>query len=277
MAHLGPSAACTAFTALSAWAAAHSTARPHIRRRTVLAALAMALAQVSTGSLNDVIDRDADRIHQPYKPIARAQVSTGAALAFAISTGLGSLAVAAACGREARRLMAVGLASGWAYDLGLRVLPASFVPFVVGIATVPMLGPTAVGVRPIRPRLMMAMAGLLGLGLHLANGGPDVIGDRRAGRRSLPVLLGGEGSRRGSHAALTGAALLSVASSRGPSRPAALGGALAGLLLLLLDRTATGSQRRDGQYPFVLPVLAAAAVAGGWLLGAAEPAPGPAS
>ncbi|MGA9775010.1 MAG: UbiA family prenyltransferase, partial [Candidatus Dormiibacterota bacterium] len=181
VAHLGPSAACTAFTTLSAWAAARSTAPPHWRRRTLLAGCAMALAQVSTGSLNDVADREADRLHQPYKPIAKGQVSTGAALAFALSTGFGSLLLALQCGRGAAKVMAVGLASGWAYDLGLRRTPLSGLPFLVGIATVPLLGPSALQVPPVRPRMLMAMAGLLGVGLHLANGGPDVVRDRAAG------------------------------------------------------------------------------------------------
>ncbi|MGC8473211.1 MAG: hypothetical protein ACP5PW_02230, partial [Candidatus Dormibacteria bacterium] len=70
-AHPGPSLACTAFTALSGWAAARAEGLGGSRTPTLLAALAMALAQVSTGSLNDVADHRADRIHQPYKPIPR--------------------------------------------------------------------------------------------------------------------------------------------------------------------------------------------------------------
>jgi 4-hydroxybenzoate polyprenyltransferase len=268
-AHLGPSLACTAFTALSGWAAGRAEGGGGSRTPAYLASLAMALAQVSTGSLNDVADHRADRIHQPYKPIPRGQVTRPAVLAFALGTGAGSLLVAALAGRRAFRVMALGLASGWSYDLWLRRTPLSWAPFAVGIGTVPLLGPAALGLPPVRPRLLMAMASLLGLALHLANGGPDAARDRAAGRRSLPVLLGVRGSRLGAHATLTGAAAVSVLSSPRAARGWALRGAGAGLGLLAVDRVLLEAERRPGQYPFVLPVLAAGAIAGGWLVGAA--------
>lgn len=267
-AHLGPSLACTAFTALSGWAAQRAGGGGS-RGPALLASLAMALAQVSTGSLNDVADHRADLIHQPYKPIPRGRVTRPAVLLFALGTGAGSLLVAALAGRRALRVMALGLASGWSYDLWLRRTPLSWAPFAVGIGTVPLLGPAALGLPPVRPRLLMTMAGLMGLALHLANGGPDAERDRAAGRSSLPVVLGVRGSRLAAHAILTGAAALSVASSKGPALRWAGPGAGAGLGLLALDRAVLEAERRPGQYPFVLPVLAAGAIAGGWLLGAA--------
>jgi 4-hydroxybenzoate polyprenyltransferase len=268
-AHLGPSLACTAFTALSGWAAARAGGGRGPRTPAFLAPLAMALAQVSTGSLNDVADHRADVIHQPYKPIPRGEVTRPAVLAFALGTGAGSLLVASMAGTKALRIMALGLTSGWSYDLWLRRTPLSWAPFAVGIGTVPLLGPAALGLPPVRPRLLLAMAGLLGVALHLANGGPDAARDRAAGRRSLPVLLGVRGSRLGAHATLTGAAALSVASSPDAARGWALRGAGAGLGLLAVDRAVLAAERRPGQYPFVLPVLAAGAIAAGWLVGAA--------
>jgi 4-hydroxybenzoate polyprenyltransferase len=268
-AHLGPSLACTAFTALSGWAAARAGGGRGPRIPAFLAPLAMALAQVSTGSLNDVADHRADVIHQPYKPIPRGEVTRPAVLAFALGTGAGSLLVASMAGTKALRIMALGLTSGWSYDLWLRRTPLSWAPFAVGIGTVPLLGPAALGLPPVRPRLLLAMAGLLGVALHLANGGPDAARDRAAGRRSLPVLLGVRGSRLGAHATLTGAAALSVASSPDAARGWALRGAGAGLGLLAVDRAVLAAERRPGQYPFVLPVLAAGAIAAGWLVGAA--------
>lgn len=272
-AHLGPSLACTAFTVLSGWAAARSQGLRRWRVRAALAAGAMALAQISTGSLNDVADHEADRLHQPYKPIPRGEVARPAVLAFALSTGAGSILAAALAGPRALRVMAVGLMSGWSYDLWLRRTPLSWAPFLVGIAQVPLLGPAALGLPPVRPRMLTAMAGLLGVALHLANGGPDAAADRAAGRRSLPVLLGVRGSRLGAHATLTGAAAVSVASSRGAARRWAVRGAAAGLALLAADRGLMEAERRPGRYPFVLPVLAAGAIAGGWLVGAAAADP----
>ncbi len=163
----------------------------------------------------------------------------------------------------------VGLANGWAYDAGMSRTPMSFVPFVGGIIAVPWVGTAAVGARARKPVWMTAIAGLLGLGLHLANGGPDVQRDRVAGRRSLPVLLGDSRSRDGAHLALTGATALVVASAPVSGRRSSWLGAAACLGLLAWDRCQASNLRNPGHHPFVLPVLAAGALSAGWLSGAA--------
>ncbi|HUY54131.1 MAG TPA: UbiA family prenyltransferase [Candidatus Nanopelagicaceae bacterium] len=278
VAHPGPAAACTALTAMAGWSAARQSAGPPVgwRHRLLLATSAMFLAQISTGSLNDFFDRASDELHQPYKPIPRRDLTAAQALAFSLSTGAGSLLLAARCGRPALKTMAFGLASGWAYDAGLDRRPESWLPFLTGIATVPWLGPVAVGVEVPRPWFTVAIGGALGVGLHLANGGPDIERDRLAGRRSLPVLLGPRRTRLGTHLALTVAAALVVASSPGRGRHLARAGALACLGLLGADRLVAKPGRGPGQHPFVLPVLGAGCLAGGWLCGAAREGGGPA-
>ncbi|MHB1526255.1 MAG: UbiA family prenyltransferase [Candidatus Dormibacteria bacterium] len=272
VAHPGPAAACTALTGMAGWSSAQRAGSPPRgwRRRLLLASAAMFLAQISTGSLNDVFDRRADAIHQPYKPIPRHALSPAQALMFSLGSGSGSLALAAECGPGALRTMAFGLASGWAYDAGLDRRPVSWFPFLSGIASVPWLGPVAVGVEVPRPRLTVAIGGLLGVGLHLANGAPDIERDRLAGRRSLPVLLGPRRTLLGTHLALTIAAAIVVASTKGRGRSLARGGAVACLGLLGVDRLRAGRGRGAGQHPFVLPVLGAGCLAAGWLIGAAR-------
>jgi 4-hydroxybenzoate polyprenyltransferase len=229
----------------------------------------MLLAQVSTGSLNDFVDREADAIHQPYKPIPSQQVSASQALGMALGAGAGALALAASCGPAALGVMGVGLASGWAYDLGLSRTPASWLPFTAGIVTVPRLGPAAIGARVPRPILTTALSGLLGLGLHLANAGPDIARDQAAGRRSLPVLLGPRLTRAGSHLALTVAALAVAATAPPRGARLARAGAASCLGLLVADRWLASPTRTSGRHPFVLPVLAAECLASGWLAGPA--------
>jgi 4-hydroxybenzoate polyprenyltransferase len=192
-------------------------------------------------------------------------VSPPAALAFALATGLFATLVATWAGSSVGGLMTLGLACGWAYDLRLSGTPLSFLPFVAGIVTVPWVGTAAVGARPRRALLMSVIAGLLGLGLHLANGGPDAGRDRQAGRRSLPALLGGDRSRVLTHTILTAAALLVVSSSPSGQRRKPWLSAMACLGILALDRHHDRTQRAPGEHPFVLPVLAAGVLAAGWL------------
>jgi 4-hydroxybenzoate polyprenyltransferase len=273
--HPGPSAVCTLVTAISGWSAWRQTPRKETpsgswAARLAAASAAMTFAQMSTGVLNDAFDAPWDRIHQSYKPIAAGAVPRHRAWLIGIACGFASMALASRAGTRALRLMVLGLASGWAYSLGLSRTPMSFLPFASGLATVPLLGPAAVEVRlPSQAQAAVLAAGL-GVGLHLANGGPDIERDRLAGRRSLPVLLGEGGSRRASHA-LLGASALAVAVSAPPSgRGWAWTGSGLAAALVLADWLAPRSVRSRGEHPFVVPTLAGGIVACGWLLGHAQ-------
>ncbi|HVB53611.1 MAG TPA: UbiA family prenyltransferase [Candidatus Acidoferrales bacterium] len=273
--HPGPSAVCTAVTTVAGWSAwrqADPRARPagYWPVRLVCGSAAMALAQVSTGVLNDAFDAPWDRLYQQYKPIASGAVSRREAWLIGLTCGGASLLFAWLAGARALRLMLWGLGSGWSYSLGLSRTPLSFLAFASGLATVPLLGPAAVGVAlPYQGQAAVLAAGL-GLGLHLANGEPDIERDRLAGRRSLPVLLGEAGSRRASHLLLGAGALAVVVGSPSRGRRWAWGGAGTCAALVLADRRGPRSDRSRGDHPFVIPVLAGGALAVGWLLGRAR-------
>jgi 4-hydroxybenzoate polyprenyltransferase len=230
----------------------------------------MALAQMSTGVLNDAFDAPWDRIHQRYKPIAAGTVPRRRAWLIGIASGMGSIALAHRAGSRPLRLMLLGLGSGWAYSLGLSRTPVSFLPFATGLATVPLLGPAAVGVRLASTGQEAVLAAGLGVGLHLANGGPDIERDRMAGRRSLPVILGEAGSRRASHMVLGGGALAVAVSAPRPGRAWAWLGSGLAAALVVADSLVPRSVRSRGEHPFVIPTLAGGAVACGWLLGRAR-------
>jgi len=269
--HPGPSLVCTAVTTVAGWSASR---QPDPLRCTSdrwplklgWASAAMAFAQVSTGVLNDAFDAPWDRLWQPYKPIARGVVPRHQAWLIGFGCGGASLLCARRAGVPAFRLMLLGLGSGWSYSLGLSRTPLSFLPFAAGLATVPLLGPAAVGVDlPARGQVALLAAGL-GLGLHLANGGPDIEQDRRAGRRSLPVLLGDGGSRCASQLLLSAGAVVVGLGSPERGRGWARGGAGACAALVLADRIWPGRSRAHGGHPFVIPTLAGGALAVGWLL-----------
>lgn len=273
--HPGPSAVCTLVTAISGWSAwrqrpAKETPPGSWAARLAAASAAMAFAQMSTGVLNDAFDAPWDRIHQSYKPIAAGVVPRRRAWLIGIACGFASLALARRAGTRALRLMLLGLASGWGYSLGLSRTPISFLPFASGLATVPLLGPAAVEVRlPAQGQVAVLAAGL-GVGLHLANGGPDIERDRLAGRRSLPVLLGEGGSRRAGHVLLAAGALAVAVSAPRSGRGWAWTGSGLAAALLLADQRAPRSVRSRGEHPFVVPTLAAGAVACAFLLGRAR-------
>jgi 4-hydroxybenzoate polyprenyltransferase len=273
--HPGPSAVCTLVTTIAGWSAwrqADPLDRPAGRWPAKLAgaSAAMALAQISTGVLNDAFDAPWDRLYQSYKPIATGAVPRRHAWLIGLACGGASLICARAAGVRPLRLMLLGLGSGWSYSLGLSRTPISFLPFASGLATVPLLGPAALGVSLPSQGSVVALAAGLGLGLHLANGGPDIERDRLAGRRSLPILLGEEGSRQVSHFLLGAGALAVALGTPARGRRWAWGGAGVGAALVLADRLAPRSDRSRGDHPFVIPALAGGALAVGWLLGRAR-------
>lgn len=268
--HPGPSAVCTLVTTVAGWSA-WRRATPHQRTESAWRAklawgsASMAFAQVSTGVLNDAFDAPWDQQFQTYKPIASGAVPRSHAWVLGTAFGALSLGCAWAAGPQPYRLMLGGLASGWGYSLGLSRTPISVIPFAAGLATVPLLGPAAVGVPlPAQKQVTLLAAGL-GIGLHLANGGPDIERDRLAGRRSLPVLLGSRGSRLASRGLLGVGALAVAWASPRPGRAWAWAGSLSSLALLVADGNGPAGRLR-GSHPFVLPALSGGALALGWIL-----------
>ncbi|HUY61936.1 MAG TPA: UbiA family prenyltransferase [Candidatus Dormibacteraeota bacterium] len=274
--HPGPSAACTALTVLSALTAARLGGRPPgaVRGRVALAGLAMALAQVSTGCLNDVVDASADAVAQPYKPIPRGRVGRGPAAGAALLTGVGALVVAARLGRPALGWAALGLAGGWAHDLGVRSTPLSPLPWACGLATVPLLGFRAVGPVPPGLRPAAPLAAALAVSLHLANAAADVGGDVGTDRAGLAARLGARRAWALARALLVGTAAAVAATAPAPTRRAAVAAAGGAVLLVAADARRGPVERRPGTHPFLGHTVAAALLASGWLLARGPAVPG---
>ncbi len=82
------------------------------------------------------------------------------------------------------------VASAWAYDLWLKTTTWSCLPYMVSFGlVVPFL---TYGLTPPQPPAPWAVAALalLGLGAHLANGIPDIEGDRRTATQGVVGRLG---------------------------------------------------------------------------------------
>lgn len=174
-------------------------------RDVVLAAVAMLGFQVSIGALNDLVDLEADRQAQPWKPIPAGRVSESAARA--VTVGGASLGVVASLLVDP--LLAVlgvaGYACGVAYDLQLKRRGWGWVAFAAAFPILLLFGWTAGGGGlPPGWLVLLPLAALAGPALHLANAMADLGPDAGVNPRSVVVRSG----HRNSAALLT---LLTVA------------------------------------------------------------------
>jgi 4-hydroxybenzoate polyprenyltransferase len=104
------------------------------------------------------------------------------------------------------------VASGWLYNLGLKRVVWSFVPYAVGFGALPAYV-TLVGDFGIAWWMVLA-GGLLGVAAHFANAAPDIESDLHVGVRGAPQLLGARGSVVVSLTLLAAAGVLAVAQLR---------------------------------------------------------------
>jgi 4-hydroxybenzoate polyprenyltransferase len=224
--HPGPSLLVTACFVAAAAAARHRLPDLITALRLVGIMLPM---QLAIGALNDLCDRDLDRMAKPGKPLASGVLSpvvagTAALVGFAVALGMAmtfplpTLPLAAACA-----------AAGIGYDLGFKRGALSWLPYWVGFACLPLTAGAAVEKLGLRvaiaaPPLALALA----LSLQLANSLPDIEGDVRGGSAGLAVRLGAVWSRRLSlgMAALAGVAVTAAAPLLGQPVPVILLGAL---------------------------------------------------
>jgi 4-hydroxybenzoate polyprenyltransferase len=209
--HLGPTVAVTVVATVLAVAADVPAGRA------VLVGAAVLAGQASIGWSNDWLDADRDRaVARADKPVVQGAVDpstlrTGALLALAAAVVLSLL-----LGLVPGALLLVLVASGWAYNAGLKRTAASVVPYVTGFAALPAGVVAAAPGTPTAPWWLVAAGGALGAAAHFANVAPDLEDDMATGVRGLPHRLGARVS------AIVGALLLGGASAllvTGPDGP----------------------------------------------------------
>lgn len=254
--HPLPTLAVTVLTAMLAAAYGHTvrTAAPLV--------VAVLLGQLTIGWSNDLIDRGRDRAAgRADKPLARGDLPPRTVWRAIVIAGIGCVAASVACGPPAALThLCLGVAAGWAYNLGLKRTVWSPVPYAVAFGTLPLLvtlaGPH--GGRP--PGWAMAAGALIGVGAHLLNALPDLADDARTGVRGLPQRLGRRGVQVSAPAVLFAASAVVVLGPGPPVPPwawAALG--VTAVLAALAGRL-------SGRAPF-LAAVAIAAVDVGLLVG----------
>ena len=245
--HLAPTCAVTAVAVLLAVAAGVPAGR------TVLVGVAVGSGQAAIGWCNDWLDADRDRaVGRTDKPVVQgvvtpAQLRTGTALAVA-TTVMASLALGVVPGL----LLLVLVASGLAYDAGLKRTALSPLPYLTGFGALPAGVVAAAPGTPWAPWWLVAAGAALGGAAHVANVAPDVADDLATGVRGLPHRVGPVASAVAGALLLGTSALLLVS---GPAGAPGVRGWLVGVLAVpaVVVAALAGSPRmRRLAFPAVL-------------------------
>jgi 4-hydroxybenzoate polyprenyltransferase len=246
--HPGPTVAVTTLTALLAAATGHTLGSG------ALVTAAVGTGQLTIGWSNDLIDAGRDRtVGRADKPVARGEVSErGVRVAVAVAGAL-CVALSLACGTASATVhLLLGVASGWAYNLGLKRTAWSAAPYAVAFGSLPAVVTLALPTPTWPPPWVIVAGALLGVGAHLLNALPDLADDERTGVRGLPHRIGARATRWLATAVLT---LASAVALLGPDgRAATWAWAAFGLCLALAAVAVTGR----GKAPFVAAVGIAA-------------------
>ena len=205
--HLEPALAVTLVAVLLAVAAGVGAGR------TVLLGVAVLTGQASIGWCNDWLDADRDRaVGRSDKPVVQGAVTpaalrAGTAVAVVLSLLLGPVP----------GLLLLGLvASGWAYDAGLKRTALSPLPYLTGFGALPAGVVAAAPGTPTAPWWLVAAGAALGGAAHVANVAPDVADDLATGVRGLPHRVGPVPSAVAGALLLGTATLLLVLGPPGP-------------------------------------------------------------
>jgi 4-hydroxybenzoate polyprenyltransferase len=159
--------------------------------RLALTTLGMICMQFAISALNDYQDRQSDALSShKRKPLVMGVVAPGAALALALGLAAAMVAFYAPFGIVPVLTATVGLAIGFAYDLGLKATPLSGVMLGVAFPIIPLLAWEIFAT--VTPALFWTfpIALALGIGIHLADALPDIEADAAAGVGGLATLLG---------------------------------------------------------------------------------------
>jgi len=255
--HPGPSVLVAVVFVALASLAAHAVPSPPRVLQLVLLMLPM---QFAIGAVNDLADVRTDAMSKPYKPLVRGAVAPRVASGSAALLLACSFAAAASIGVSTLGFAAGGAAAGLTYDLALRQTPLSLLPWWMGMLMVVLIAFAAADALSARLWAAVPLTLLIALSLHCANALPDIDDDRRAKRRSLPVLLGKRSSLAIALAGVLLAALVAQVVGVG-SRPVLLlrvAGAVASITVLL-----AATLWRERPFPVLACGVAVLAVA--WL------------
>lgn len=248
-AHPGPTLAVTAIATALAVAVGRGPSG------VLLVALTVLSGQLSIGWCNDLVDRDRDRASaRADKPLATGALPPAAVAWACAVTSMACIPLSLANGVAAGIAHLVLVASGWAYNLGVKRTLASPLPYAVSFGLLPAVVTLGLPGSPWPPLWAILGGSLLGVGAHGVNVLPDFDDDLATGVRGLPQRLGRRTTRMAAAAVLL---IASVVLAVGPGRvdAVAVGGLLAVGLALGAGVAAPGPAR--SRAPFTVAVVVA--------------------
>src|SRR5690349_4460812 len=245
--HLGPTVAVTTVATLLAVAAGVTSGR------VVLLCAAVLAGQASIGWSNDWLDAGRDRaVARADKPVVQGAVQPSTLRTVALVAAGTAVVTSLALGVVPGVLLLVLVASGWAYNAGLKRTVFSGVPYLTGFGALPAGVVAAAPGTPVAPWWLVFAGAAMGGAAHLANVAPDLEDDLATGVRGLPHRLGAVPS------AVLGALLMGaavVALVLGPGGPPSATGwlSLAAAAPAVLLAALGGSARfRRAAFPAVM-------------------------
>ena len=159
--------------------------------RVLALALAIVTGQLSIGLSNDWIDAERDAaVGRTDKPVAQGLVTVATVRTAALVCAGVSMALSFALGAGAGAAHLVLVASGWAYNAGLKRTPFSVVPFVVSFGLLPTVVTLALPEPAVAAPWAIAVGAVFGVSIHFTNVLPDLVDDARTGVVGLPHRLG---------------------------------------------------------------------------------------
>ena len=220
--HPGPAVAVTVVAGLLALAAGVPAGRA------ALVTVAVLAGQASIGWSNDWLDADRDRaVARADKPVVQGAVAPALLRTLAVGSAAAAVVLSLLLGLVPGLLLLVLVASGWAYNAGLKRTAVSVLPYVTGFGALPAGVVAAAPGAPLAPWWLVTAGAALGAAAHLANVAPDLEDDLATGVRGLPHRLGARVSAATGAVVLGGASLVLVLGPEGP--PTAAGWAGLGL------------------------------------------------
>jgi 4-hydroxybenzoate polyprenyltransferase len=178
--------------------------------------VALVVAAVSTGQLvigwsNDLVDASRDRaVGRTDKPLATGEIDDRTVRGCTVVALLLTVVLSLMTGGVPGPVQLLVVASGLAYNLGLKSTVWSWAPYAVAFGALPAFVSLVDDADALPPWWMVTAGGLLGVGAHLVNVLPDLADDAATGVRGLPHRLGARRSSALAAAVLVAASVVIV-------------------------------------------------------------------